>query len=216
MCSSRCSRRCRTSASSCSADDPGALPPPTGRASNARGGAHVEDAVTWTPLLTLCTDTAGSALPPSVFAGMIVCYHPLSVPSQSQGFQLLSTRREREMAWCRVAWSSDVAPAPGRRALAARTARLKYIRFTSSPGSGDLRLVLTGWRPPRVAPPPRPHSCMYLLTSRGLTPADHANTQHCTLADQVPAPWKLDAGRGMELSRLDSHWRLISPESDRR
>jgi len=77
----------------------------------------------------------------------------------------------------------------------------------------DLRFVLTGWRPPRVAPPPRPRPSAVCTYSRlAVSPPLITPTRNT----RRPSPWKLDAGRGMELSRLDSHWRFISPESDRR
>ena len=156
--------------------------------------SHVDTAVD-----SLYTD--GSALPPSVFAGMIVCYHPLS-----SLFPRLSRFNEK-LFHPPYKYSDHLYKVINPHTCISAGSACSVRR------RNDLRFVLTGWRPPRVAPPPRPRPSAVCTYSRlAVSPPLITPTRNT----RRPSPWKLDAGRGMELSRLDSHWRFISPESDRR
>lgn len=143
-----------------------------------RRGARVtrEGERTWRTLSHVDTAvdsvyTAGSALPPSVFAGMIVCYHPLSslCPRLSRfNEKLFHPPYKYSVTVITIIKTRTPTRVVRRSACSVRR-------------RNDLRFVLTGSGGPRARSPASaaaPLSCMYLLSSRGLTPADHANTQH--------------------------------------
>lgn len=113
-----------------------------------RRGARVtrEGERTWRTLSHVDTAvdsvyTAGSALPPSVFAGMIVYYHPLS-----KAFKIT-----RSLFSHPVYEYSDAHRNYARYRTRSRT-RVSAVRMFGPAAWNDLRFVLTGWRPPRVAP----------------------------------------------------------------
>lgn len=107
-----------------------------------RRGARVtrEGERTWRTLSHVDTAvdsvyTAGSALPPSVFAGMIVCYHPLSslCPRLSRfNEKLFHTPYNKIYTRYNVTFGG---PHP------------RMVEWFGPGDVADLRFVLTGWRP---------------------------------------------------------------------